>query len=88
MPKKPEYLKFQDVDNAGLKTRRVEVRTVNSNVLLGVIAWYSHWRQYVFFPEPETIFNPGCLGEIGGTAAAMTRDHRMRLRKYRANDVH
>jgi len=36
----------------------------SSGGLLGGIEWYSQWRQYVFMPEGETIFNNGCLKDI------------------------
>ena len=26
--------------------------------------WYASWRQYVFYPNPDTIFNKGCLRDI------------------------
>lgn len=31
---------------------------------LGTIKWYAHWRRYVFFPEPSTLYDAGCLAEI------------------------
>lgn len=31
---------------------------------LGVLKWYVSWRQYCFFPQPETVFNKGCLEDI------------------------
>ena len=31
---------------------------------LAVIRWYGPWRQYVFFPDRETIWTVGCLSEI------------------------
>mgnify|MGYP001574837802 FL=1 len=32
--------------------------------VLGKIHWYFNWRQYVFEPESETIFNASCLAEL------------------------
>jgi len=31
---------------------------------LGIIKWYSRWRQYAFFPDNGTIFNKECLNDI------------------------
>jgi hypothetical protein len=31
---------------------------------IGVIKWYSNWRQYCFFPNGETIWNKDCLDDI------------------------
>lgn len=45
------------------------VRGKRSGILLGRIHWYGPWRQYVFYPEPETLFNGGCLREIASFCA-------------------
>lgn len=39
-------------------------RSEISNDLLGIVKWYSPWRQYCFYPEPNTIFNPSCHKDI------------------------
>ena len=31
---------------------------------LGTVKWFGRWRQYCFYPEPETIFNRGCLADV------------------------
>ena len=31
---------------------------------LGQVKWYAPWRQYCFYPVPETIFNVGCFKDI------------------------
>lgn len=71
-PTKPEdlqseYLVFREhplsVAN-GRKTRVIEVISKRSNDVLGVIRWYSHWRQYALFPSTDTIWNTGCLADI------------------------
>ena len=31
---------------------------------LGGIQWYGAWRQYVFYPNPGTIWSAGCLAEV------------------------
>ena len=36
----------------------------NNNDLLGIVKWYRPWRQYCFFPEPNTVFNVGCHKDI------------------------
>ena len=33
---------------------------------LGTVRWYGAWRQYAFYPEPETIWNRDCLREVAG----------------------
>ncbi len=31
---------------------------------LGMVKWYPSWRQYCFFPHPETVYSTGCLEDI------------------------
>lgn len=78
-----EYLRFRDVDAGQRKTRVVAVVSARSQVELGLIAWYSPWRQYVFYPEDATLWNPGCLDEIAEHARKMTAGHRALLRERR-----
>jgi len=47
------------------KTRIWRVIATRNGALLGEIKWWGRWRQYTFFPEPSTIFNPDCMDEIG-----------------------
>jgi hypothetical protein len=78
--RKPEYIRFREELGLSPKTRLVSVVTVQSGVTLGVISWYAPWRQYVFRPETDTIFNPDCLDQIEQYARKMTGDHREALR--------
>ena len=55
------YLDFQETLNPGRKTRVWEVR---NTVLLGRVAWWSHWRRYTFWPEKATILDAACLREV------------------------
>ena len=47
-----------------LKTSIWEVRAKKDNGLLGEVGWYSKWRQYVFAPCPQTIYEDDCLRDI------------------------
>jgi hypothetical protein len=59
------YLRFELQPAAlGQKTDVWKVVSVRHGNLLGVIKWYGAWRQYVFWPSIETLFNPDCLEEI------------------------
>ena len=40
--------------------------SMSQGVKLGIVKWYAPWRQYCFFPEDETIFNPTCMESIIG----------------------
>jgi len=59
-----EYLEFVDVPNHSGKTRKVNVVSKRHGYSLGLIQWYGRWRQYVFVPGPETVFNRDCLRDI------------------------
>ena len=46
------------------KTKIYLVKTKDQEVDLGIIQWYARWRQYVFFPEDNTIYSKGCMADI------------------------
>lgn len=46
------------------KTQRYVVTANRTGDVLGRISWFGRWRQYVFFPEPATVFNVGCMADI------------------------
>ena len=46
------------------KTQRYSITNNRSGSELGLIRWYSPWRQYVFAPASDTIFSIGCMEDI------------------------
>ncbi len=46
------------------KTAIFDVRAKRGGNLLGRIKWFGRWRQYTFFPVPDTIYSAGCLVDI------------------------
>jgi len=58
------YLRFEYIKLPGRKTSTWAVVSRSSSVKLGEIRWHSPWRQYVFFPSAETLFNVECMGDI------------------------
>ena len=46
------------------KTYILGVYSKSGGYLLGTIKWWGAWRQYVFAPEPEMVFNKECLTDI------------------------
>jgi len=46
------------------KTETWQISSKSSGYVLGHIKWYGAWRQYCFFPSPETVFNNSCLEDI------------------------
>lgn len=62
------------------KTAIYTVTGSENALYLGDIRWYGAWRQYVFFPGAETVFNPECLGDIADFCAGATERHKTKVR--------
>jgi hypothetical protein len=58
-----KYLEFY-LGQQGQKTQIWHVYSKNHGSFLGYIKWFGRWRQYAFFPSPETVWNPECLRDI------------------------
>ena len=61
--KRTKYMTFELVDRKP-KTTEWDVVNNKSGALLGTVAWYGPWRQYVFEAIDQPIFNNGCLVEL------------------------
>ena len=48
---------------------------------LGEVLWYSPWRQYVFKPARDTVFNHECLFELQRFLQRTNAEHSAELRK-------
>lgn len=84
MPRTAEYLKIEDEGvNPGRKTKTFIVRSQRTDKPLGIIKWYSPWRQYVFAPTVNTLFNPDCLRVIVKRCQAETDIQRAKARDNR-----
>lgn len=74
MENKSKWIKFLDITtfkkNKGghivsyPKTQTFLIINKESDFKLGVIKWYGPFRQYSFFPEPNTVFEKTCLKDI------------------------
>lgn len=73
--KKTTYIHFMIVDKRP-KTIIMNVINNGSNTILGQIAWYGPWRQYVFNPKPSTIYNNRCLKEIQDVLTDLNTEHK------------
>lgn len=71
------YVVFNDVTAPGRKTRTVQVRSESSDYLLGMIRWLAAWRQYVFWPEKETIWSAGCLEDVNAEIRRLMDERRV-----------
>jgi hypothetical protein len=65
---------YFDIAGATNKTQKWDVVNKSSEEPLARIEWYPNWRQYVMFPEPNTVFNDGCLDTINAFIKRLNRD--------------
>lgn len=66
-----QYLVFERHEPKDRKTPVVFVLSKSSGVRLGYIAWFGRWRQFCFWPSPETVFNVGCMTDIQNKIAEL-----------------
>lgn len=59
-----KYLIFEEDDHWERKTKRIVVVSKRKLTVLGDIRWWPPWRQYVFFPESNTLWNVECMRDI------------------------
>ena len=71
-----EYLEFVTQVVEGKKTLLTKVYSRRNGALLAEIKWYGPWRQYCFFPNPHTIWNPACLKEVNDVIETLMKRHR------------
>ena len=57
-----QYITFHKLSDTG-KTEVWSVNSQNHGNRLGLIKWYGPWRQYAFWPDAETVWNPACLDD-------------------------
>ena len=63
--KDKQYINFIEQSQTG-KTLIFNVASTRDESLLGVVKWYSRWRQYAFFPKTGTLYNIDCMRKIAG----------------------
>lgn len=72
-----KYLDFSWLGQSSTgRTQRWTVDGKRSGDILGVVEWYGPWRQYVFAPDPDTVFNLGCLLDIADFVAEQNAKQR------------
>ena len=69
--KETKYLQFI-VKEHKPKTKVIAVVNKTHAEEIGVIRWYSAWRQYCFMPHPNTIWNKGCLNDVNEMIIELT----------------
>ena len=82
---RPIVTQYLMMKRSGLsKSRKTEIWEVRSRYgmfILGIIKWYTRWRQYVFFPEPDTVFNNQCMDEIMTRLSELNKEHSKNVRR-------
>jgi len=59
-----KWMYFSLYENTG-KTLKYNVYTKDETpIKLGEIRWFGRWRQYAFYPEPQTVFEKQCMQDI------------------------
>lgn len=60
-----KYITFKFLHmSASGKTEEWNIVNNSSRTKIGSIVWYGPWRQYIFEPSEDTVWNSGCLREI------------------------
>ncbi len=62
---KTEYEYFSFIKDESVTKAAVWHCRKGVEMVLGVVKWHKYWRQYCFFPEPDTVFNVVCLEDLG-----------------------
>jgi len=70
-----KYIQMEFIEQKA-KTVVFEVQTKSDQTRLGLIKWFGRWRQYVFFPEPETVFSKGCMADINSFIEHLMQNHK------------
>lgn len=71
-----EYLVLEQVPDDKKKTMMIDVLSRRHGDKLGTIKWYGPWRQYVFTPEPGTLYSAGCLADIETSIVELMNDRK------------
>lgn len=79
------YLEFEVSDSPSGKTKVVWIWKVGESILLGRIAWFGRWRQYAFYPEPGTIWNPDCLESVNVEIRRLMEERRTENRSVKGD---
>jgi hypothetical protein len=70
------HLYFNELNNAGKKTRWWEVTATASDEVLGHVSFWGAWRKYVFKPLAGTLYDAACQREIADFTENQTKQWR------------
>lgn len=81
-----QYLVFNEISDPAMKTRTWQVLSRHRADVLGIIKFYSPWRQFVFAPSPGCLFNSGCMEDLIAACKASTQDWKDGLPQRQRDD--
>jgi len=58
------------------KTDIYDIYNKESNTIIGQIRWYSGFRQYSFFPCPDTVYEKTCMADITAYLVKIGEEHK------------
>ena len=67
-----KWLRFEEMPPLpGRKTKCWLVTARQGGDILGEVRWFGRWRQYAFYPRPNTIFAGSCFTDLAEFTAAV-----------------
>ena len=76
-----KHLRFDEVSILELLAKELDttkkayrVFNKHDNVYLGSIEWFKQWKQYVFYPQCNTVFHDGCMNKISSVLTQLTKE--------------
>jgi hypothetical protein len=80
--KETEYLRFVEFEKKE-KTKVIAVINKHHEEVLGMIKWFSRWRQYCFFPNTETVWNINCLNDVNEVIKNLMNERKKPIKSSR-----
>ncbi len=74
--KEPKFIRFVPVERSVESSAYWTVQNKKHGDDLGVVEWYSVWRQYTFSAEPGAIFSHDCLNDIAAFCLQKTNERK------------
>ncbi len=71
------HLSFKE-DHSGEASRKTKIWNcwAKTGPKLGIVKWWTGWRRYCFFPEPNMLFDADCLYELHEFCAKRTTEQK------------
>lgn len=75
----PKWIRFEKLPRIYKQVTDRWLVVTLSGEPLGIVKWYSPWRQYSFCPQPATVFERTCLRDIATFCENETADKPKKL---------